>query len=468
MHGKRTSYLKWGGAFVALLILLYLLIFELPSRRGGWLSEDECRRGKAIPNNALLYGTVFNKSGMADPFCFMTMELFADTCADPIVRTTAFSDSCGNYYFEVPEKDLIYIGDKLKNLRAVIELHHKLTFEISQVINVGLKQERTKYDLIYGETVESSHILFGFLLLPACIGLFWGLINLICAWHSINGQSQDGVSSYSTCSAIYLLLSALSWIVTISVFLKFYLNYGIKIISFPMLEVPVQINRMEGLDLPIYIPIASFLGIVTYSLFSLAVDRKVLFTESTGKEQINDAISALAGRIVIAPYIATIVYFLFFKKGEFEALSIFIAFFTGLWIKVVLDMFNNLGLKVLSQKAGQISEMSKEEIEKKFREELLSAKKEDYKKLQKIEEFIEKNEEELTSYTNVKRVEPGYKETMGMNTGIPSLVFYVSKKAITDAQRDGIQKEIPDQIKYKTEGGDEIMIPVDVKEERDE
>lgn len=106
----------------------------------------------------------------------------------------------------------------------------------------------------------------------------------------------------------------------------------------------------------------SFLGSVVYVAFSVHQKPAEFFFAGSDTRK-REALLAIAGRVLVAPYVAMAAYGIFaatFPTLRTGAFAAFFGFFTGLWIKVVLDALNDIGLRFLSaEERGKVVERMK-------------------------------------------------------------------------------------------------------------
>jgi hypothetical protein len=97
----------------------------------------------------------------------------------------------------------------------------------------------------------------------------------------------------------------------------------------------------------------AFLGSFAYAAFSLQEKEPDFFSGTSPEAQAKQrkVLLALAGRILVAPYIAVVAYGIFsatfptLRTGPF---ALFFGFFTGLYIKPVVEALNDIGMRLLS------------------------------------------------------------------------------------------------------------------------
>lgn len=101
--------------------------------------------------------------------------------------------------------------------------------------------------------------------------------------------------------------------------------------------------------------IFTYIGSLVYAAYSLHDKGKGFFTEATRESQ-RAVLLALGGRILVAPYVALVAYGILaatFPVLRTGAFALFFGFFTGLFIKVVLEVLNDVGTRFLSVEARQ-------------------------------------------------------------------------------------------------------------------
>lgn len=98
----------------------------------------------------------------------------------------------------------------------------------------------------------------------------------------------------------------------------------------------------------------AFVGNIIYIAYSLHEKGRGFF--DLEEEKRRRLLLTLGGRVLVAPYIALVAYGIFaatfptLRTGPFAA---FFGFFTGLWIKPVLEALNDIGMRLLSAEEQQ-------------------------------------------------------------------------------------------------------------------
>jgi hypothetical protein len=126
------------------------------------------------------------------------------------------------------------------------------------------------------------------------------------------------------------------------------------------------VHRFSGdLLIPLFWPdvlvpsgvvVFAFLGTLTYVAFSIYDKREGFFTATVQRSPVDKYFRTLGGRILVAPYVAVVGHVMLstvFPALEFGPAALFLAFFTGLWIKVVLNLLNDIGGRFLSAEAAK-------------------------------------------------------------------------------------------------------------------
>jgi hypothetical protein len=109
----------------------------------------------------------------------------------------------------------------------------------------------------------------------------------------------------------------------------------------------------------------AFIGTVCYVAYSL-YQREPGEVEEMGAEERRKLLLTLGGRVLIAPYVALVAQGVLassFPSLRAGAFSMFLGFFTGLWIKPVLEALNDIGKRFLSleQRQKLVDRMKREE-----------------------------------------------------------------------------------------------------------
>ena len=96
--------------------------------------------------------------------------------------------------------------------------------------------------------------------------------------------------------------------------------------------------------------IFAFIGSIIYVAFSMHERPTGFYFDATDKEK-RKALLTVGGRVLVAPYVAMTAFGIFastFPNLRIGAFAAFFGFFTGLWIKVVLEALNDIGKRFLS------------------------------------------------------------------------------------------------------------------------
>jgi hypothetical protein len=137
----------------------------------------------------------------------------------------------------------------------------------------------------------------------------------------------------------------------------------ISIICFGMLAwlwLVLKVKTIEffdlGIEVPTYIPISAFLGVLVYSTRSILTH----FGDLVDSLAYKKTLMAVAQRILLAPYIAIFAIVVLFRPItdrlftllpgiDKKILELFLAFFTGIYVKQVLGVLDALGRKIMTQ-----------------------------------------------------------------------------------------------------------------------
>lgn len=212
--------------------------------------------------------------------------------------------------------------------------------------------------------------------------------------------------------------------------------------------------------------IFAFLGSVVYIAFSVRRREPEFFEQDTDPVVRRSMLLSFGGRLLVSPYVALVAVVLLgttFDQLESGPFALFFAFFTGLWIRVVLDVLNDVGMRFLSTERRQ--EMA-DRLAGKVAPSVAKLPGDDTSKPDKgFFDAVATARQALLAKRGVIGVDFGEKVTGGGSTGIDSIVAYVYEKRDPDNEQDQVPptfqgfpvdvKEIP-PIDPKTEC-DEVM-----------
>jgi hypothetical protein len=110
---------------------------------------------------------------------------------------------------------------------------------------------------------------------------------------------------------------------------------------------------VPGFVIPLGLIVGAFVGTVAYVAFSVYTRDPQFFAPENAPARAK-LLQVIGGRLLISPYIAMVAFGILatsiamLNTGPF---AFFFGFFTGLWIKPVLDMLNDVGKRLLSEEA---------------------------------------------------------------------------------------------------------------------
>jgi hypothetical protein len=176
--------------------------------------------------------------------------------------------------------------------------------------------------------------------------------------------------------------------------------------------------------------IFAFLGSVVYVAFSMHEKKGSFFdAELATKRKI---LLTLGGRVLVAPYIALTAYGIMaatFPEIRTGAFAAFFGFFTGLWIKVVLEMLNDIGTRFLSAESAQKVADRLKRTEVPDAPQLQGSSASGMKPDQAFLDAVSEARKELLQKENVIGVAPGFKLlNAGTSTPQKAIIVYVIEK----------------------------------------
>jgi hypothetical protein len=139
----------------------------------------------------------------------------------------------------------------------------------------------------------------------------------------------------------YPLWAASSWLLATVAFVILYLRNGDHLI--PLFWSDTHLS--SG------VIVAAFIGGFTYAAWSVVSKVPEFFDSATEPRVRRLAMAKLGGRLYVGPYVAFVGYgvlALTFPAMESGAFALFFGFFTGMYVKVVVDRLNQLGVQMLS------------------------------------------------------------------------------------------------------------------------
>lgn len=173
-------------------------------------------------------------------------------------------------------------------------------------------------------------------IIPGCCGLML----VVIYWGIIFSEPQRGSrpKSFKDADMVLALGSPALWVVAC-------FQLALPLIGGGSGDIPIPGG--EGLSIPVMVPVAALWGALTYVLFKVGVDRSTVPSPDSPAAQKDSAMMAISGRILVAPYLASIVHILFFRGEKMAGYTIFAAYFTGLWIRVVIKLLDGMGMRLL-------------------------------------------------------------------------------------------------------------------------
>lgn len=268
------------------------------------------------------------------------------------------------------------------------------------------------------------------MLLPATFGLVLALLHL------------TSLSRGVRVTQLYAIGTAVLWGIVMAALIAIYATQGNALM--PLFWADLTIS--SG------VVVFAVLGCLTYLAFSLEEkDRDLLFKGTAEEKQ--RILQVAGGRILIGPYVALAGYAIFaatFPNLRSGAFAAFFGFFTGVWIKPVLQALNDIGFRLLSREQqdkvllhalaaeGPRAPVTSVDLLPPPSAAYLAA--------------VEAAQEELLKLDGVLGVDKGYKLTGGAPTGDRAIVVYVDKKI--DMTPAGLQ-QVPPVF---------LGIPTDVRE----
>lgn len=207
--------------------------------------------------------------------------------------------------------------------------------------------------------------------------------------------------------------------------------------------------------------IFAFIGNCIYVAYAISEKRHSFFDADESKRK--SLLLRLGGRIFVAPYIALAAYGIFaatfptLRTGPFAA---FFGFFSGLWIKPILEALNDIGLRLLSveerQKvAAEATRAENSEAPTQPTSSALALRPE-----QAFLDAVNAAREELLKKDGVISVAPSFRETPTGNQTQDSIVVYVYEKgdvAAVDESYRGFPTEI---VALPPAGRDQMCSPI--------
>ena len=179
-----------------------------------------------------------------------------------------------------------------------------------------------------------------FLLFPAFLGIVLALLSLAIARIRLKGKIYR-YGEYNP--AIYAIVVAFSWVFAIAMLVWRFVTTGQSVISLGMGDATI----------PSALIVSAFLGSLTYIAYSIYTKQAEFFEEDNASAR-KEMLLVVGGRLLVAPYVAIVAFGILaptFPQLQTPPFVLFFGFFTGLWIKAVLDNLNEIGKRLLSDEA---------------------------------------------------------------------------------------------------------------------
>jgi len=186
--------------------------------------------------------------------------------------------------------------------------------------------------------------------------------------------------------------------------------------------------------------IFAFIGNITYVAHSLHEKGRDFFFDADEKSRMH-VLQTLGGRVLVAPYIALAAYGIFaatFPNLRTGAFAAFFGFFTGLWIKPVLEALNDIGLRLLSVEerikvASQATRTEVRDAPPTPASTALAMRPE-----QPFLDAVAAARADLLQKKGVIGIDAGFKVTGGVETGERAIVVYVYEKEEPQEAKDRV------------------------------
>jgi hypothetical protein len=176
---------------------------------------------------------------------------------------------------------------------------------------------------------------YGFALLLLIPALAGSLVAVLHMW-GFGHVKNDHIT------ILYVSSAVLFWaVVNLRLAAEFMLTGTREIVLFdPSLRVPISV------------PIFAFLGVFVYATYSVLEKDYAFFTSQTPDElRRRGILLAIGNRLFSAPYLAIIAVLILFRDGP-SLLVPFVAFFTGLWIEIIVGALGEVGTRMSPVRAG--------------------------------------------------------------------------------------------------------------------
>jgi hypothetical protein len=187
------------------------------------------------------------------------------------------------------------------------------------------------FDIRLSDSADS----YGFALLLLIPALAGSLIAVLHMW-GFGHVENDHIT------ILYVSSAVLFWaVVNLRLAVEFMLTGTREIVLFdPSLRVPISV------------PIFAFLGVFVYATYSVLEKDYVFFTSERPDDlRRRGILLAIGNRLFSAPYLAIIAVLILFRDGP-SLLVPFVAFFTGLWIEIIVGALGEVGTRMSPVRAG--------------------------------------------------------------------------------------------------------------------
>lgn len=279
-----------------------------------------------------------------------------------------------------------------------------------------------------------ANILF---FLPALIAL-----PLSVGYFAFRATAEDDLCAMP----VYAMIAVLLWVLSLGSLVSFSLVEGKSAFD---LFFASSLQRPQSFpQLWVGLPAFAFVGVLGYASFSVAKNRKRHLTVQAR----NAIMSAVAQRILMAPYLATVLVYLLGISND-PALAIFAGLFTGMWIKVVMNILNEAGTKLLPQR---VQEELEDRFTRKAPDGLDDEPGDDQPSFADVADVLDQHRDELLGYAGVTGTAVGYKQQGSLKTRQRAIVVFVEEKTADAARR------IPAMLDGRGRSGHAIRVPTDV------
>jgi len=347
MGDSKLKYSSTVAGVICALLLLASVAFVVwranrPYHPGRQAVTDQLLAGTTESDKVIVSGTIADDSGLAIPEAKVVLSLHNGD-GEPIWRLSRPVKSDGSFYFrreDLPAIPNLYAG--LIAAEAPNYLAEKTNVSVNivsppAIASVSPAPPAVPPATLQGTTISPQRVhlrlvsyspwLTLVLLIPAIFGLFFAVLHLT--------QFVRGL----WVTYWYAIGTTVLWGLIVGALVFLYINgRGLIPLFWPDLFVSSGII------------IFAFIGNVTYVAHSLHEKGRDFFFEADEKTRTH-VLQTLGGRILVAPYIALAAYGIFaatFPALRTGAFAAFFGFFTGLWIKPVLEALNDIGLRLLS------------------------------------------------------------------------------------------------------------------------